>query len=82
MPTLMLAIAQPSFTGITAQASIARVKVSIGAIRNRRRLAPDGMIVSFISIFSASANGCHSPNGPTTFGPLRSCIAARTLRSA
>ena len=43
---------------------------------------PDGMIVSFISIFSASANGCSRPNGPTTFGPLRNCIAARTLRSA
>ena len=82
MPTLMSAIAQPSFTGITAQASIARAKVSIGAIRNRRRFDPDGMIVSFIIIFSASAKGCSRPNGPTTFGPLRSCIAARTLRSA
>ena len=78
----MSATTQPSFTGITAQASIASAKVSIGAIRNRRRFDPDGMIVSFISIFSASANGCHSPNGPTTLGPLRNCIAARTLRSA
>ena len=82
MPTLMLEIAQPSFTGITAQASIARLNVSIGAIRKSRRFDPEGMIVSFIIIFSASANGCSNPNGPTTLGPLRSCIAARTLRSA
>ena len=82
MPTLMSAMAQPSFTGITAQASIASMKVSIGAIRNSRRFDPDGMIVSFISILIASAKGCHRPNGPTTLGPLRNCIAARTLRSA
>ena len=82
MPTLMLAIAQPSSTGITAQAIMARPKVSIGAIRNSARLAPVGMMVSFIISFRASANGCHSPNGPTTFGPLRSCTAASTLRSA
>ncbi len=78
----MSAIAQPSFTGITAQAIIARLKVSIGAMRNSNRLEPAGMIVSFMSIFSASANGCSRPNGPTTLGPLRNCIAARTLRSA
>ncbi len=53
----MSAIAQPLFTGITAQATIASPKVSIGAIRNSRGLLPDGMTVSFISIFSASANG-------------------------
>ena len=78
----MSAIAQPSFTGITAQAIIASPKVSIGAIRNSNRFAPDGMMVSFISILIASAKGCSRPNGPTTFGPLRNCIAARTLRSA
>jgi len=78
----MSAPTQPSFTGMTAQASIASEKVSIGAIRNRNRFDPVGMMVSFISIFSASANGCSKPNGPTTFGPRRNCIAARTLRSA
>jgi hypothetical protein len=78
----MSAIAQPSFTGMTAQASIASMKVSIGANRNRRRFAPVGTIVSFISILIASAKGWNRPKGPTTFGPLRSCIAARTLRSA
>ena len=78
----MLAIAQPSFTGITAHATIASRKVSIGAIRNSNRFEPVGMMVSFITILMASANGWNRPNGPTTFGPLRNCIAARTLRSA
>ena len=81
-PTLILAIAQPSFTGITAQAIMAKVIVSSGAIKNRIRLAPVGTMVSFISILSASAKGCSKPNGPTTLGPRRICIAAITLRSA
>ncbi len=68
--------------GITAQATSARMKVIIGAITNTARFAPDGMIVSFRNSFSPSAIGCSSPNGPTTFGPLRRCIAAITLRSA
>ena len=28
-----------------------------------------------------SASGCRSPNGPTRFGPMRSCIHAETFRS-
>ena len=32
--------------------------------------------------FNASAMGWNNPNGPTTLGPMRNCIAARTLRSA
>ena len=56
--------------------------VSIGAITNRTRFAPVGMICSFMNIFSASAKACSMPQKPTTFGPLRSCIAPRTLRSA
>ena len=57
MPTLMSAIAQPAFTGITAQPIIASVMVSNGAVMNSNRLAPVGTTVSFISIFSASAKG-------------------------
>ena len=68
-------------SGITAQATRASVKVSTGANRNTARLAPDGMIVSFISSLRPSAIGCSRPNGPTTLGPLRSIMAARTLRS-
>ena len=82
MPTLMSAIAQPSFTGITAQASMASMKVSMGANMKRSRFAPEGTMVSFITALIASAKGWSSPNGPTTFGPRRSCIAASTLRSA
>jgi hypothetical protein len=82
MPTLMSAIAQPSFTGITAQASMASMKVSMGANMKRSRFAPEGTIVSFITALIASAKGWNSPNGPTTFGPRRSCIAPSTLRSA
>jgi hypothetical protein len=78
----MSASTQPSSNGITAQATSARMKVSIGAIRNSARLAPDGITVSFRSSFNPSANGCNSPKGPTTFGPLRSCIQPMTLRSA
>ncbi len=81
-PTLISAIAQPAFTGMTAQAIIASPKVSIGANRNSARLDPDGITVSFMIILSASANGWASPNGPTTFGPRRIWIAASTLRSA
>ena len=81
MPTLMLATAQPLSTGITAQAVTARPKVIIGARVNSSRSAPVGKIVSLKTIFSASAKGCHRPNGPTTLGPLRSWIAPITLRS-
>jgi hypothetical protein len=68
--------------GITAQASIARVKVMIGAMMNRPRLAEDGMMVSFRNTFNPSAKLCSRPNGPTTLGPRRSAIAAQILRSA
>jgi len=62
-----------STTGIvTAQAISARVNVTIGAAIKTTRLAPLGMTVSLTSIFSPSAIGCSRPNGPTTFGPLRS----------
>lgn len=31
--------------------------------------------------FTPSATGCSSPCGPTVFGPFRSCIYPRILRS-
>ena len=79
MPTLMSASTQPSSNGITAQATSARMKVIIGASRNTTLLAPVGMMVSLSSSFRPSANGCSRPNGPTTLGPWRSCIAAQHL---
>ena len=81
MPTLRSAITQPSLTGMTAQATRASTKVSIGAMMNSTLLAPDGMMVSLVISFSASAIGCKRPNGPTTLGPLRICMAPITLRS-
>ena len=82
MPTLMSAITSPSPTGITAQATIASTKVSIGAMMNTTRLAPAGRIVSLANSFRPSASGCSRPNGPTLAGPVRSCMPAITLRSA
>src|SRR3546814_15988686 len=87
MPTLMLAITQPSETGITAQAISARMKVMQGAARNRNLFDPEGMIGSLKINFAASASGCSRPHGPTTLGPMRSeerrvgkeCVS--TLRS-
>ncbi len=82
MPTLMSASTQPSSNGMTAQPMRLRMKVSIGAATNTTRLAPAGRIVSLNSSLTPSAIGCSRPNGPTTLGPLRSCMAAITLRSA
>ena len=44
--------------------------------------APDGMTISLTMYLSKSAKLCSSPQGPTTFGPRRSCTAAQILRSA
>ncbi len=82
MPTLMSAITQPAETGITAQPIIARLKVTIGASRNTSGFAPVGTTVSLRNSLRPSASGCNRPNGPTTLGPRRRCIAAITLRSA
>jgi len=79
---LMLAIAQPSLTGMTAQVATARTTEISGASRNTPLLAPEGMIGSLKTNFRRSANDCSSPHGPTTLGPRRNCTAAHTLRSA
>ena len=78
----MLAMAQPSATGMTAQAEIASTAETSGASRNTPLLAPDGMTGSLKTNFSRSAKACSVPQGPTTFGPRRSCTAAQILRSA
>ena len=78
----MSAIAQPSVTGMTAQAASASVPVTSGASRNTPLLAPAGMTGSLKTNFSRSAKDCSRPKGPTTLGPRRSCTAAQILRSA
>ena len=81
MATLMSAMTQPSAKGITAQATMASTRDSIGARKNTGRSTPAGMTISFSTYFSASATDCRMPQGPTTFGPRRICTAAQTLRS-
>ena len=71
-----------SSKGITAQPTMARMKVIIGARTKMTLLALVGMMVSLRNSLAPSAIGCSRPKGPTTLGPLRICIAAMTLRSA
>lgn len=52
----------------------ARVRARIGASRNMVVEDVSGRSGSFVNSFMASAIGCRSPYGPTTTGPLRSCI--------
>ena len=68
----MVAIAQPSLTGITAHAEIASTADTSGASRNTPLLAPDGMTGSLNTNFRRSAKACNVPHGPTTLGPRRS----------
>lgn len=77
----MLEITTPRSNGITAHATRLSVKVTIGAKMKTTRLAPLGITVSLSNSLSPSAKGCSSPNRPTTFGPLRNCEKAKTLRS-
>jgi hypothetical protein len=71
----------PGPKGITAQPTSAKVKVRIGAMMKRPRFAPEGMIVSLRKSLRPSAKLWSRPNGPTTFGPRLSAIAAQILRS-
>src|SRR5262245_48044512 len=70
-----------SLSGMTAQAASASTAATSGASRNTPLSAPAGIKGSLSTNFKRSANDCSRPNGPTTFGPRRSCTAAQTLRS-
>ena len=67
--------------GITAAVPSANSTVSGGARRNSHLSALAGTMLSFCSSFSASANGCRSPAGPTSVGPRRLCMRPENLRS-
>lgn len=67
--------------GMGAHRVMASVSASMGAARKRNGDEVDGRIGSLINNFTPSAMGCSSPYGPTTFGPLRSCMYPRTFRS-
>ena len=70
--TFTSARTQPSLNGITAHATIARTKLSIGASMKTNRSAPAGTTISFSTYFRKSAKDCSTPKAPTTLGPLRS----------
>src|SRR6185437_8854108 len=61
-------------TGMTAQAANATISPIMGARRNRKPFAREGMTSSLVSSLNTSANGCPQPgNRPkmrTRFGPL------------
>lgn len=67
--------------GIGAHSNMARVKANMGVVKNRNGEEVDGRIGSLINSLMPSAIGCNRPYGPTTFGPLRSCIYPSTFRS-
>lgn len=52
----------------------ANVRAKIGAIMNMNVEDVRGRRGSLVKSFTASAMGWSRPYGPTTFGPLRSCI--------
>jgi hypothetical protein len=68
--------------GSILQLTILKIKIMIGAIRNIYESARVGTNNSLKTNLAPSAIGCNKPQIPTTFGPLRRCIAAITLRSA
>ena len=55
--------------------------VKIGAPIEIKVLDVDGIILSLLSNFKASAIACNNPEIPTTLGPLLRCIDANILRS-
>ena len=57
-------------------------KLKQGANRNKTQLDLTGIITSLSSSFKPSANAWRIPQNPVTFGPLRLCIEASSLRSA
>src|SRR5438445_744996 len=54
----------------------------IGASEKRSRFAPAGTMSSLKKSLIPSAIGCRIPYGPTSIGPMRSCIQLKTFRSA
>jgi len=66
---------------MTAHAASAGMMVMIGPSTKRPLLAAVGMMISFVSSFSASAIGCSRPKGPTRLGPSRICVKPMALRS-
>lgn len=64
-----------------AHAKRAKVKDIKGEIMNIIKLELFGKIASFNNNFKASANGCKTPSGPTSFGPFLFWVDAITFLS-
>jgi hypothetical protein len=56
--------------GSTAQFIKLKVNVNIGANINNITFDFLGIVISFITNFKPSANGCNNPQKPTTLGPF------------
>ena len=80
-PALTLASTASGPKGIATQAASAGMIAMIGPNRNSPGEAAVGLISSLVSSLSASAIGCSRPKGPTRFGPWRTWIQPRNLRS-
>lgn len=59
----------------------ARIRASMGAMMNMVVEDVAGRRGSLVNSLIASAKGWSKPCGPTMFGPFRSCIYPRVLRS-
>ena len=69
--TFTSARTQRSLNGITAQATMASTKDSIGARKKTNLSAPAGTTISLSTYFRKSAKLWSRPKAPTTFGPRR-----------
>ena len=67
--------------GNTASIAMPGMNTIGGSGEDQRRRASFGCSTSFWISLIASATGCSSPNGPTRFGPRRTCMRPTTRRS-
>src|SRR5271165_6929497 len=82
MPMFISVTACVGPNGTTRNVVNAVIVTTTGALQKTSLSALAGMMSSLMSSFSASANGCSSPCGPTRMGPRRICMCARILRSS
>src|SRR3990167_7347803 len=68
--------------GTTAMPMKAGMSEMMGAIEKSSQFAPDGIMSSLKNSLMPSAIGWRMPYGPTSIGPMRSCIQLSTFRSA
>src|SRR3954468_2158000 len=80
-PILRSAITNPGAKGMTAK-EIREVATTIAGASTKTALSANGGTQSsFVNSLIESAAICPSPNGPTRFGPYRSCQSASSRLS-